>query len=196
MYTRSSEGQVVQLIAVVFLFFIIIVFSIFQLSMLIVGGNIVDETIEANFEYQLGDTRRMSALQTSLSDQVSRTPSISDTKYEEVTAYELSSLYFGSENEVYLNGESFQKSEVGNDLEDYFEYKMDETWLSQGAYPVDYELVAGTRRDDGFSIVDRSRHSESNFNGVSLPVSVENQSEAIFVLNTRTKFSIFGVGDS
>ena len=195
MFTRSSEGQVVQLIAVVFLFFIVIVFSIFQYSMLIMGDNIVDETIQANFEYQLGDSRRMSSLQASLSDQVSRAPSVSDTKYGDVSAYELSSLYFSSEEDVNLNGDSFGKSEVGEDLEDYFRHKMDQTWLSQGAYPVDYEFRAGYDRDDEIKVSEKSRHPKSRWGSVSLPITLENQSEVVAVLYTRTEFSIFEVDD-
>lgn len=193
MFTASNKGQVVQLIGVVFLFLIIVVAALFQFTTLITGGNIVEQTINQRFNYEIGDTRRVTGLQTALDDKIWRSPEVPEDKYGQTTAYELSSLYFSTENEIKLHGDDYSRTEVESDLREYFGYKMDQTWLGQDANPVDYELVLGQGSEESIVINNKERHPEARWNSVTMPLALKNSTETGVLLRTRTKYSIFEV---
>ncbi|MFB6144815.1 MAG: hypothetical protein ABEJ98_05890 [Candidatus Nanohaloarchaea archaeon] len=190
----SRKGQVVQLIAVVFLFFIVVVLALYQFTALVTGGGIAKQTINQRFNHEVGDIRRMTALQTALSDRVYRSPQVPRGRYS-ATAYELTSLYFSTPDgqRIRINGERFSKSRVREDLRNYFSFKMNRTWFGNYANPVDYHLTAGRGRNDSFSVSVDKRYPGAQWNLVSLPVALASGNKTRLMLWTRTENRIFEV---
>ena len=195
MSTKQNKGQVVQLIGVIFLFLMIIVVALFQFTTLVTGGNIVEQTINARYEYEMDEIRRMTALQTAVDDNLRRAPDIPENRYGDTTSYELASLYFSAEEDIDIHGKTIERSQAESDLKHFFQYKMDRTWLSQDANPVDYELVIGLGREDSILVSDKGRYPDANWGSSTLPIALNDRNETAILLRTKTEHSVFEVED-
>lgn len=193
---KSRKGAE-DLIYVVVLFALSVTLTFVMYSITSGHTDVVEQRVDQQITYQIGDIRKRSTITTTMNDYMWRAPDVQND-YDERKAYKVISYYFSTPgDQVYVDGESIPRNQVKNDLKSYLRYKMDKYWNS-GANNVDYYLNI-TRQDSGSKpqniTVQRSGYyPQAAWSGVSYPIALSNGSATV-VLWTKTSRGIYGLSN-
>lgn len=128
MFTRSDKAQ--GIIGEIILFSVAIFLS-FALFFILSGSGTgqqsqsVDVTVQSSME----SIRQRSALTSMLNGRVWRAPSV-NRRYDDLTALKLTSYYFSSQGDIHIDGQTFDRNSVRDDLESYYSFKMDQNFIN------------------------------------------------------------------
>ncbi|MFB6158790.1 MAG: hypothetical protein ABEJ95_03965 [Candidatus Nanohalobium sp.] len=152
---KSSKGQ--SLIAIVVLTSTAFMYALVIMMLTLAIGNPFETQTDTQIANKLGEVRKQSLITSTLQDRMWRADSISEGKYDSRTAYKIISYYYStpSGEKVHVDGESYSKSTVRNDIKNYLQQKMSRTWT--GVQDVKYRLTLvdySSPRSDKISIGD------------------------------------------
>jgi hypothetical protein len=128
MSIRSAKAQGIIGEIVLFAMTIFLAFALF----FILSGSGTgqqSQSADVRIESSMESIRQRSALTSMLNGMVWRAPSVND-RYEDLSALKLTSYYFSSSGDIYIDGQTYDRDRVRNDLESYYRYRMSQNFIN------------------------------------------------------------------
>lgn len=140
MTERNSSKGLAEMIGVVMMFMIIIMMGLYFFSINVIADNTQSVTQSQTVTYQSDNIRLRSSISRLMVDKLWRAESVDYGKYGDQEAYSVISKFLSSEEgeKIWLNGTSVEYSEAKNDIADYVETTMDQSY---GNRPYRVELL-------------------------------------------------------
>lgn len=183
-----SKGQ--ENVAQVFIFMAVIIITIFIFILLVSQeGRFETETREV-LDYRLAELTLMSVGTVTMNDNLWRYEGVEPGKYEQMTAKEVTSLYFSTPgNTVYVGENAHPRTEVRGDLEGYFRYKL-ESMLTEGISDSGYWLGVAAEGEEPEIIVS-NYNPQGNQARVVFPISVVDGEQIVAEIYTNHTESVY-----
>lgn len=148
-----------------------------------------EQNVEIEIESGMESITDRSVLTVILNDHIWRAPEV-DERYNDMTALELTSHYFSTNEAVHIHGEDHSRDQVESDLKHYYEYKLDQNFLGR-PNPQDWELRLMT--EDKELIVNNIDDRGRSWNSMSLPFELSDGEQGeiqLWVSGTGGVFSV------
>jgi len=149
---KKGQGSV----ATIFLFFLAIMFTFFMVILTSQMG-VFSQEVDVEVDRKMADVFRQALISTSMNDHLWRADSIDRGKYDNKLAKEVVSYYYSTPGDtLYFDQNSVPKSEVYQDLQDYFTYKMQSNLVHSASassylFRIEYEGTAIEAREEDFN---------------------------------------------
>ena len=187
MFTKSKgQGMIAEIIIFSMAIFMGFVIFIFLSSSQAEFENNVNKDIESSIE-SINDRSTLTVI---LNDNVWRAPGV-DQRYNDMTAIELTSHYFSTDEPVHIHGTEHSRSKVKNDLETYYSYKMAQTF-SQKPKKQDYMINITDGKGNYLGAVENNGR-EGFGNTVSVPLQLSSGKPGEVTMWVRGTGGVFSV---
>lgn len=189
---KSSKGQNVLAPGEIMMFIIIIILAVTIYFMNVGNGNRIEQNVDKQMDFAVGEVRKRSAVDTAMVDYVWRAPDISKEEYGNISAYNLISYYYSTPDGEQLDMPSgpVSKSEVEQDMEHYLGYKMNQTWQDPTTVaPVDYEITVG----DDIQASSKGYVPSGRWSRILFRIALTEGNTVLVSLRTRTSHNIYSV---
>lgn len=190
---NSAKGQNVLAPGELMMFIIILILGVSIYFMNVGNGNTIEQNIDTRMDFAAGEVRKRSAVDTAMVDYVWRAPDIPKSKYGNISAYNLISYYYSTDDGENLDMPSgpVSKPEVESDIGHYLGYKMNQTWQEPTSVaPVDYEITAG----NDIQVSSTGYVPTGEWSRVTFRIGlVGDKKEVLVTLRTKTSQNIYSV---
>jgi len=112
----KGQGMIIEII----IFGVVIFLSLAMFFLLTVSDSVKEENVEARLDAKLGAVSGEAAMTYILHQHIDQ--SIESGNEYDATFEEIAQAYFSTDGDVRINGESFDRAQVRDDMKDYLEY--------------------------------------------------------------------------
>jgi len=150
-----------------------------------------EQDVTLEIESSMESINDRSVLTTTLNDNVWRAPGV-DEDYNDFTAIKLTSHYLSTDENLEIHGDSYDRSQVKEDLESYYDYKMEQSF-SQRPEQQDYYLNITNSDGSKFIEVSDNQGREGSWNSISLPFQLSDGEVGEITMYFRGTGGVFEV---
>lgn len=177
------------MIAEIILFAMSIVMALTMFIMLSTADAEFEQNVRLQIESGLESVSDRSVVTVVLNDNVWRAQTVNN-RYNDLTALELTSYYFSTEDDIHIHGEDYSRDQIESDLEDYYMYKLNQNFLSR---PDQQDWEFRVRGHDDEIIVSNNQGREGNWNSMRIPFQLSDGEVGEIQLWVRGTGGVFSV---
>lgn len=182
----KGQGMIGEII----IFSMAIFMALVMFILLSSGDAEFEQNVNLEIESGMESITDRSVLTVILNDHVWRAPTV-DERYNDLTALELTSHYFSTDEDVKLHGESFSRDAVETDLQEYYSYKMRRNFLGR---PEQQDFFLNiTNGNNDYIEVDGNEGQDGSWNSIRLPFQLSDGENGEITMWFRGTGGVFQV---
>lgn len=185
-----TEFKAQGMIAEIIIFSMAIFMSLFMFIMLSSSDAQFEQNVEVEIQSGLESITDRSVLTVILNDKVWRAPTVNE-KYNDMTALQVTSHYFSTDENFHLHGEDYDRDKVKSDLKQYYSYKMRQNFLGR---PDQQDFYLNITDDEGnYLEVEGSEGREGTWNSIRVPFQLGGGESGEITMYIRGTGGVFRV---
>lgn len=181
----KGQGMIAEIIL-----FAMSIFMAFIIFILLSAGDAeFEQNVKVQIESGMESVTDRSVLTVVLNDNVWRAPMVNE-RYNDLTALELTSYYFSTEDNIHIHGEDHSRDQVESDLKDYYTYKLNQNFLGR---PDQQDWELRLRGNEEEIIVGDVQGRDGSWNTIRLPFQLSDGEVGEIQLWIRGTGGVFSV---